>query len=91
MARLEVLSRFHHRAVWVHPFNNGNGRWARLATDALAIWHYAAAFLSWAEAENFLRNPDSAERKAYIAAIKAADSEDLHPLMEYLRERNPVI
>ncbi len=31
----EVAARFHHRLVWIHPFPNGNGRWARTMADIL--------------------------------------------------------
>lgn len=31
----ELVTRFHHRLVWIHPFPNGNGRHARLAADLL--------------------------------------------------------
>ena len=31
----EIGIRFHHKLVWIHLFSNGNGRHARLATDAL--------------------------------------------------------
>ena len=31
----EIAARFHHRLVLIHPFPNGNGRHARLATDLL--------------------------------------------------------
>src|ERR1019366_7178919 len=31
----EIAARFHHRLVFIHPFANGNGRHARLATDLL--------------------------------------------------------
>jgi Fic-DOC domain mobile mystery protein B len=31
----ELAVRFHHRLVLIHPFRNGNGRHARLATDLL--------------------------------------------------------
>jgi len=30
-------AQFHHRFVWIHPFENGNGRMARLLTYALMI------------------------------------------------------
>src|SRR4051812_12252073 len=32
---IEQASRLHHRAVYVHPFLNGNGRWSRLLAN---IW-----------------------------------------------------
>lgn len=88
MPRLEVLSRFHHRTVWIHPFNNGNGRWSRLATDALALRRYKFDFLTWAKADNVLRDPKVPEREAYIAAIKAGDQGDISRLVAYIGERN---
>lgn len=32
---LEAAARFHHRMVQIHPFPNGNGRHARIATDIM--------------------------------------------------------
>jgi Fic family protein len=32
-ALLEQSVRLHHRAVWIHPFLNGNGRWARMLAN----------------------------------------------------------
>ena len=32
-----VLAYLHHRFVWIHPFNNGNGRTARLLLNAVAM------------------------------------------------------
>lgn len=42
----ERAVRFHHRLVLVHPFPNGNGRHARLATDLLLFYHGQPLF-SW--------------------------------------------
>lgn len=33
----EQAARLHHTAVWIHPFCNGNGRWARMLAN---IWQY---------------------------------------------------
>ena len=33
----EIAVRFHRELVWIHLFPNGNGRHARLITDALLI------------------------------------------------------
>ena len=30
---IEIASRIHHRAVFIHPFLNGNGRWARMLAN----------------------------------------------------------
>lgn len=32
---IEQSARLHHRAVKIHPFNNGNGRWSRMLAN---IW-----------------------------------------------------
>jgi fido (protein-threonine AMPylation protein) len=29
----EIAARIHHRAVFIHPFFNGNGRWARMLAN----------------------------------------------------------
>jgi len=36
---IEISARSHQRMVYVHPFNNGNGRWARLAVNLLLKDH----------------------------------------------------
>lgn len=41
-----IAVRFHHRLVWIHPFPNGNGRFARLATDLLLVANNQPVF-SW--------------------------------------------
>jgi fido (protein-threonine AMPylation protein) len=33
----ECAVRFGYRLVVIHPFPNGNGRWPRLASDALIV------------------------------------------------------
>ncbi len=38
---LEAAARFHHRLVQIHPFPNGNGRHARIATDVFLEDYYA--------------------------------------------------
>ncbi len=85
---LELISRFHHRLVYIHPFSNGNGRWGRLMTDVLAIRELGLAPLTWAAGDDDLRDPESKERKIYVATIKAADTGDIEPLMVYLQHLN---
>ena len=86
---LELLARFHHRLVYIHPFSNGNGRWGRLMTDVLALRGLGLSPLTWASGSDDLRDPESNERKKYIATIKAADKGEFEPLMEYLKDLNP--
>jgi Fic-DOC domain mobile mystery protein B len=40
----DIAMRFHHRLVVIHPFPNGNGRHARLATDELLKFWKRPAF-----------------------------------------------
>jgi fido (protein-threonine AMPylation protein) len=72
--------------VWVHPFRNGNGRWARLACDAVAVRLHKEAPIVWATSDLVLA---SQERTRYIAALRAADHGDAQPLIEYLTDHNP--
>ncbi|RLA29618.1 MAG: mobile mystery protein B [Gammaproteobacteria bacterium] len=89
MAALELIARFHHRLVYIHPFSNGNGRWGRLITDVLAARVLGMTPLTWARGGHGLRDIESDERKKYIATIKAADKGEFGPLMEYLKSLNP--
>jgi fido (protein-threonine AMPylation protein) len=79
---------FHHRLVWVHPFRNGNGngRWARLACDAVAIRVLKQPPIVWASGDLATA---SQERSTYIEALRAADGLDHRPLVQYLSEHNP--
>jgi Fic-DOC domain mobile mystery protein B len=77
----EIAVRFHHRLVLIHPFPNGNGRHARLAADLLAVKLGQKRF-TWGSAN--LVQP-AATRSAYVAALKAADSHDIAPLLAFAR------
>jgi Fic-DOC domain mobile mystery protein B len=83
---IPFVARYHHALVRVHPFNNGNGRWSRLATDVVVERLARASRLVWAA--NTL-DTDSAERAKYIAALKEADAGNLQPLIEYIQALNP--
>ena len=86
---LEILCRFHHRLVCIHPFPNGNGRWARLLTDALVARVFNLDPLIWAANADYLRDLESPERRKYVASIVAGDKGDFGPFMEYLQNLNP--
>lgn len=79
----EVLVRFHHGLVKIHPFSNGNGRHARLACDLLASQLGLAPF-SWGNSSDNLTS-GSKIRALYIAALKAADRGDITLLMDFVR------
>jgi len=77
----EIATRFHHRMVWIHPFPNGNGRHARLATDLLLVTLGRPRF-SWGRV-NLIDAGQT--RRAYVAALRAADGHDIHPLLDFVR------
>lgn len=81
----ELTVRFHHRLVLIHPFRNGNGRHARLATDLLVADLGAEPF-TWGGAE--LTAPTDL-RTDYLTALRHADTTlDFTPLIEFARRTN---
>ena len=91
MPILEIIARFHHRLVQIHPFSNGNGRWGRLAVDALARRKLGLEAITWATGGDKLRDPESVGRQRYIAAIKAADNGNIEILKSYLSDLNQAL
>lgn len=81
-APLEAAARFHHRLVEIHPFANGNGRHARIATDAYLQHCFDHAPIDWEAGADLLR--DNARRDAYIAALRSADGHDFEALLEFV-------
>lgn len=78
----EILARFHHKLVWIHPFPNGNGRFSRLATDLLAAKLEQPGF-TWGS-ENL--GKAGQQRQSYILALKEADkTERYQALLKFMR------
>lgn len=73
--------KFHFDLVAIHPFVNGNGRHARLATD-LVLTSVGSARFTWGGASLV---EASATRSTYISALRAADRGDLAPLLAFVR------
>ena len=79
---LEAAARFHHRMVQIHPFANGNGRHARIATDIMVEDIYKHPPVAWASGYDL--QADNERRDAYIAALRAADAGDIGPLLVFV-------
>jgi Fic-DOC domain mobile mystery protein B len=77
----EIAIRFHHRLVFIHPFANGNGRHARLMADVLAMRQGRLVF-TWGGAALV---PVCELRSRYIEALRAADENDIGPLLVFAR------
>jgi len=59
----------HHRLVWIHPFLDGNGRTARIVTDAMLRESGLPGVGLWALSRGFARNGEQ-----YKALLDAADA-----------------
>ncbi|HEY4761582.1 MAG TPA: mobile mystery protein B [Thermoguttaceae bacterium] len=77
----EIAARFHHRLTWIHPFPNGNGRFARTMVDVLLVQNGGARF-TWG-AGNLVAAGEV--RRRYIDALHAADLKDYGPLLAFVR------
>jgi len=83
---VSFIARYHHALVSVHPFNNGNGRWSRLACDSVVEHLAREPRIVWAT-DTLVK--DSDERSTYIAALQQADEVNYQPLIKYLAKLNP--
>jgi Fic-DOC domain mobile mystery protein B len=77
----EIAARFHHKLVWIHPYPNGNGRHARLATDLLLVSLGRGRF-TWGR-ENLVNPGDTRQR--YITALREADGHNFRALLDFVR------
>lgn len=74
--KADVATFYHHGLVFIHPFPNGNGRWARMATEVL-VNQLELPTPSW----NLVRSETHFEyRTEYIASLKKADAGDYSDL-----------
>jgi Fic-DOC domain mobile mystery protein B len=79
---LEATARLHHKLVWVHPFANGNGRWARIMADSYLAGIDKEVLLDWSGGGTLVA--DSDHRARYIAALRAADGYDFGPMIDFI-------
>ena len=76
----EAAVRLHYRLVKVHPFPNGNGRHARLWCD-MVLRQQGRPPIEWKTRE---LDVEGEARRAYINALRAADSQDFESLLNLL-------
>jgi len=75
---IEIAARVHHRAVQIHPFLNGNGRWSRM----LANIYLKQNGLNPTKWNENLLSKDNPHRDNYIKALKEADNGDYRDLIK---------
>ncbi|MBN2837969.1 MAG: mobile mystery protein B [Fusobacteriaceae bacterium] len=76
----EMIVRFKHRLVKIHPFRNGNGRHSRLIAEVLCEKVFSLAPFSWGDVEN-----DDGAREKYLQALCLADSGDYREILGLVR------
>jgi len=75
---IEIATKIHHRAVQIHPFQNGNGRWSRMLAN-IYLRQNGLMPVRWQEDLLAKENPNRAE---YIQALKKADNGDYTDLIK---------
>jgi fido (protein-threonine AMPylation protein) len=78
---LEQTVYLHHRSVRIHPFMNGNGRWARMLANIWLRLHDCSV-IQWPEEAI---GTVSSVRTEYLAAIRSADNANVTPLLNLHR------
>jgi len=73
----EIALRLAHKAVLIHPFANGNGRWSRELADAF-LTSLGEPRFSWG-----ITLPLEAQHQKMIEAIKDCDLGNFKPFMEF--------
>lgn len=75
----DTATRLHHTLVKIHPFPNGNGRWARLVTD---LWLLKMGYPSLSWGGNITEVTSA--RADYISSLKESDNGNYEPLKEFM-------
>jgi fido (protein-threonine AMPylation protein) len=79
MPLVEQAATLHYRAVHIHPFENGNGRWARMLANIWLKLH-GGAMTIWPE--QGITGGTSSVRDEYITALRQADQLGMNHLIE---------
>ena len=80
-SREEFAARLHHRLVQIHPFANGNGRHARIFTDAILENELDQKPIKWSPDESV---DDETHRQNYLKALRAADAGDYQLMIDFV-------
>ncbi|GAB5411448.1 MAG: mobile mystery protein B [Chlamydiales bacterium] len=78
---VEMAARVHHRLVFIHPFENGNGRFSRFVSDRLLL-SLGGTSTMWPT--QLIQSSEM--RKNYIQTLKEADKGDYSELIEYMQK-----
>lgn len=70
-----IASWFHHRFVAIHPFDDGNGRVARLLANYILLRHHYTPIV--------IKTENKAD---YLTALQQADIGDLEPFVQFMTQ-----
>ncbi len=76
MHPLELATLFHYQFVRIHPFDDGNGRIARLIMNYILLRNGLPPIVI-----------KSDDKKNYLRVLHLADAGDLNPLVEYMGQQ----
>lgn len=72
---IELAADFHYKLIRIHPFDDGNGRVARLLTNYILMSHGHSPIIIY-----------TGEKSKYITALQKADAGDMQPFRAYIRD-----
>jgi Fic-DOC domain mobile mystery protein B len=78
----ELAIRFKHRIVNIHCYPNGNGRHSRLIADVIVSHILGGKVFTWGRADLV---KEGEARSVYLNAIRAADTGEFTPLIQFAR------
>lgn len=74
---VQLAAEFHYRFVCIHPFDDGNGRVARLIMNYILLKNnYPPVIIK------------SEDKESYLTALQKADTGDVESLIEYIEEQS---
>jgi Fic family protein len=74
---VQLAAEFHYRFVCIHPFDDGNGRVARLIMNYILLKNgYPPVIIK------------SEDKESYLTALQKADTGDIESLIEYVEEQS---
>lgn len=74
---VQLAAEFHYKFVCIHPFDDGNGRVARLIMNYILLKNnYPPVIIK------------SEDKESYLTALQKADTGDIKSLIEYIEEQS---
>jgi len=74
---VQLAAEFHYRFVCIHPFDDGNGRVARLIMNYILLKNNFPPVIIKSE-----------DKESYLTALQKADTGDIESLIEYIEEQS---